>query len=75
MPDFLSTSVKILLLVVVLAYPNKHLLVSFRHRREEAAMDRIQHWENVYQTKSSTEVSWYEPDPKQSLDLILEVAG
>ncbi|MBL8868277.1 MAG: class I SAM-dependent methyltransferase [Planctomycetaceae bacterium] len=38
-------------------------------------MDRTQHWENVYQTKNSTEVSWYEPDPKQSLDLILHVAG
>ena len=38
-------------------------------------MDRTAHWENVYQTKSSTEVSWYEPDPKQSLDLILEAAG
>lgn len=38
-------------------------------------MDRTAHWENVYQTKSSTEVSWYEPDPKQSLDLIFEAAG
>jgi 2-polyprenyl-3-methyl-5-hydroxy-6-metoxy-1,4-benzoquinol methylase len=38
-------------------------------------MDRIAHWENVYQTKSSTDVSWYEPDPKQSLDLILEATG
>jgi SAM-dependent methyltransferase len=38
-------------------------------------MDRTAHWENVYQTKSSTEVSWYELDPKQSLDLILEAAG
>lgn len=38
-------------------------------------MDRTQHWENVYQTKNSTDVSWYEPDPKQSLDLILQVAG
>ncbi len=38
-------------------------------------MDRTQHWENVYQTKNATEVSWYEPDPKQSLDLILQVAG
>jgi SAM-dependent methyltransferase len=38
-------------------------------------MDRTQHWENVYQTKSSTEVSWYEPDPKQSLYLILQVTG
>ena len=38
-------------------------------------MERTHHWENVYQTKNSTEVSWYEPDPKQSLDLILQVAG
>lgn len=38
-------------------------------------MDKIQHWENVYQTKSSVEVSWYEPDPKQSLELILQVTG
>jgi SAM-dependent methyltransferase len=38
-------------------------------------MDSTQHWENVYQTKSSTDVSWYEPDPVQSLDLILQVAG
>jgi 2-polyprenyl-3-methyl-5-hydroxy-6-metoxy-1,4-benzoquinol methylase len=38
-------------------------------------MDRTQHWENVYQTKNSTEVSWYEPDPKQSLDLILKATG
>lgn len=37
-------------------------------------MDKTAHWENVYQTKSSTEVSWYEPDPKQSLNLILEAA-
>ncbi len=38
-------------------------------------MDKVKHWENVYQTKSSAEVSWYEPDPKQSLDLILGPAG
>jgi hypothetical protein len=38
-------------------------------------MDKTKYWENVYQTKSSTEVSWYEPDPKQSLDLILQIAG
>ncbi len=38
-------------------------------------MDKTAHWENVYQSKSSTEVSWYEPAPKQSLDLILEAAG
>jgi SAM-dependent methyltransferase len=38
-------------------------------------MDKTAHWENVYQTKCSTEVSWYEPVPKQSLDLILKTAG
>ncbi len=38
-------------------------------------MDKTAHWENVYQTKNSTDVSWYEPDPKQSLDLILNAAG
>lgn len=38
-------------------------------------MDRTKHWENVYQTKTSTEVSWYEPDPQQSLNLILEAAA
>lgn len=36
-------------------------------------MDRKTHWDNVYQTKKSTEVSWYEPDPQQSLNLILGV--
>lgn len=38
-------------------------------------MDRTQHWESVYQSKNSTEVSWFEADPKQSLGLILHVAG
>ena len=38
-------------------------------------MDKTEHWENVYQTKSSAEVSWYEPNPKQSLDLIVGAAG
>ena len=38
-------------------------------------MDKTEHWENVYQTKSSVDVSWYEPDPKQSLDLIVGTAG
>ena len=38
-------------------------------------MEKTEHWENVYQTKSSAEVSWYEPDPKRSLELILDVAG
>lgn len=38
-------------------------------------MDKTEHWENVYQTKSSAEVSWYEPDPKKSLELIVGAAG
>jgi 2-polyprenyl-3-methyl-5-hydroxy-6-metoxy-1,4-benzoquinol methylase len=32
--------------------------------------DRKQHWENVYQTKQLTEVSWYEPVPETSLSII-----
>ena len=32
--------------------------------------DRKQHWENVYQTKQLTEVSWYEPAPETSLSII-----
>lgn len=33
-------------------------------------MDRKQHWEHVYQTKSPTEVSWYQSTPSTSLALI-----
>lgn len=33
-------------------------------------METQQHWENVYQTKSSTEVSWYQPTPEKSLEMI-----
>lgn len=32
--------------------------------------DRRQHWDRVYGTKSSMEVSWYEPVPETSLRLI-----
>lgn len=32
-------------------------------------MDRKKHWENIYQTKDLTEVSWYQPVPQTSLDL------
>jgi SAM-dependent methyltransferase len=28
------------------------------------------HWDGVYETKGSTEVSWYEPRPEKSLELI-----
>ena len=37
-------------------------------------MDRKRHWERVYETKASTEVSWFQPEPTSSLRL-LEVAG
>lgn len=33
---------------------------------------RKDHWEKVYQTKQLTEVSWYQPTPKISLDFIKE---
>lgn len=33
-------------------------------------MDRKAHWENIYQTKLLTEVSWYQPQPSFSFELI-----
>lgn len=33
-------------------------------------MDRKQHWENVYESKPSTDVSWFQPLPTRSLALI-----
>ena len=30
--------------------------------------DRKKHWENIYQTKELKDVSWFEPNPKISLD-------
>lgn len=32
--------------------------------------ERADHWEKVYRTKSETEVSWFEDEPRISLDLI-----
>lgn len=32
--------------------------------------DRVAHWDNVYETKAATEVSWFEPEPTNSLKLI-----
>ena len=37
-------------------------------------MDRHAHWEQVYQTRQPTEVSWYAPHLTDSLRLIREVA-
>jgi len=33
--------------------------------------DAKEHWENIWTTKKSNEVSWYQEEPKQSIDLIL----
>jgi len=33
-------------------------------------MDKKAHWEKIYATKSNDEVSWHQPLPKDSLDLI-----
>ncbi len=31
---------------------------------------RVKHWDKIYETKQITEVSWYQPSPKTSLDFI-----
>lgn len=36
--------------------------------------DRKKHWENIYQTKELTEVSWFQPTPEESLNLIQKTA-
>ena len=36
--------------------------------------ERKKHWENIYQTKQLNEVSWYQPVPQTSLDLISKYA-
>ena len=33
--------------------------------------ERKNHWENIYDSKQLDEVSWYQPKPKTSLDLII----
>jgi 2-polyprenyl-3-methyl-5-hydroxy-6-metoxy-1,4-benzoquinol methylase len=37
-------------------------------------MDTKVHWENVYQTKEPTEVSWYQSRPEMSLEFIEKTA-
>lgn len=37
-------------------------------------MNRHEHWNSMYQTKGVTEVSWFEPDPQVSLELIKAVS-
>jgi SAM-dependent methyltransferase len=34
------------------------------------SFDRQKHWENIYQTKQTGEVSWYQPLPITSLDFV-----
>ncbi|WP_310991074.1 class I SAM-dependent methyltransferase [Aequorivita marina] len=36
------------------------------------SFDRKKHWENIYQTKELTEVSWFQPTPETSLGFIQE---
>jgi len=33
-------------------------------------MDRKAHWERVYTTKASDQVSWFQPEPSVSLRLL-----
>ena len=37
-------------------------------------MDEKAHWENVYQTKAATSVSWFQAEPTLSLDLVARMA-
>ena len=37
-------------------------------------MDRRSHWNNVYTTKAADEVSWYQPDPMLSMELVRRVS-
>lgn len=37
-------------------------------------MDAIAHWESVYRSKADTELSWYQSDPRLSLELILDAS-
>ncbi len=32
--------------------------------------NRKKHWENIYQTKDQTDMSWFQPTPKTSLDFL-----
>ena len=38
-------------------------------------VDPQRHWERIYRTKAPTELSWYQPEPQLSLDLIRGVAA
>jgi len=40
----------------------------------EDNLDRKKHWENIYQTKNATDVSWFQARPSVSLEFIEEFA-
>jgi hypothetical protein len=40
-----------------------------------AGSDDRQHWDEVYGRRAVDEVSWFEPVPKHSLELVLTPAG
>ncbi len=44
------------------------------HRLNTLDSDRKSHWEDIYTTKAETGVSWYQDEPKRSLELIGAVA-
>src|SRR5213593_903881 len=37
-------------------------------------MSKERHWDRIYRTKAATEVSWYQPELRLSLELIRRVA-
>lgn len=37
-------------------------------------MSKAQHWDRIYRNKAATEVSWYQPEARLSLELIRRVA-
>jgi Methyltransferase domain len=43
-------------------------------KKEQPVVTRGQHWEQVYATKRSTEVGWYQREPRTSLRLIEKFA-
>ena len=58
----------------MLCYFNRHNDLFHAPRLEERLNNQKEHWEKVYQTKPSTEVSWYKPHLDLSLDWILDSA-
>lgn len=53
-----------------LALPDVHADTEF-----DSPMNRREHWERVYTTKQPTEVSWYQPTPARSLEMLRAAAA